>query len=122
MAYDLRWSRVSAADPVPTDFATRGSGALGDRPVSANAALIELASADTDLTAIVGRYGMLTLPVSLLYASDDQVISPSVDGDRTVAAITGATQERIDGGHMLPMTRPNASAAFIRAWAERTFG
>jgi len=27
-----------------------------------------------------------------------------------------------DGGHMLPVAHPEASAAFIRVWAERVLG
>ncbi|WP_277971283.1 epoxide hydrolase family protein [Sphingomonas echinoides] len=117
-AYGLRWGKIFAPDPVPADFATRGGGGLGDRPVSVNAALVELASADVDLAAIVSRYAELTIPVALLYGRDDQVIAPSIDGDRAVAAIPGATLEITDGGHMLPVAHPQASAAFVRRRAE----
>lgn len=118
-AYGLRWRTIFAPDPVPDDFATRGGGALGDRPVSMNAALVEVASADTDITAITDRYAALELPVALLYGRDDQVIDPSVDGERAVAAIPGATLALTDGGHMLPVSHPQPSAMFIRATAGR---
>ncbi len=117
-AYGLRWNKIFAPDPVPADFATRGGSGLGDRPVSVNAALVELASADVDLTAIVSRYADLTIPVALLYGRDDQVIAPSIDGEQAVAAIPGATLEMTDGGHMLPVAHPQASAAFVRGCAE----
>ncbi|MEG3158914.1 alpha/beta fold hydrolase [Sphingomonas sp. LB2R24] len=117
-AYGLRWGKIFAPDPVPADFATRGGGGLGDRPVSVNAALVELASADIDLTAIVSRYADLTIPVALLYGRDDQAIAPTIDGDRAVEAIPGATLEMTDGGHMLPVAHPQASAAFVRKCAE----
>jgi carboxypeptidase C (cathepsin A) len=39
-----------------------------------------------------------------------------------VAAIPGATIHMTDGGHMLPVAHPEASAAFIRVWAERVLG
>ena len=117
-AYGLRWGKIFAPDPVPADFATRGGGGLGDRPVSVNAALVELASADVDLAAIVSRYADLTIPVALLYGRDDQVISLSIDGEQAVAAIPGATLEMTDGGHMLPVAHPQASAAFVRRCAE----
>jgi len=118
-AYGLRWGKIFAPDPVPADFAVRGGGALGDRPVAVNAAMVELASADVDLAAIARRYPGLTIPVALLYGDDDQVIVPAVDGDRAVAAIPGATLEMTAGGHMLPVSHPEASAAFIRTCAER---
>ncbi|MGI4730898.1 MAG: epoxide hydrolase family protein [Janthinobacterium lividum] len=116
-AYGLRWGKIFAPDPVPSDFATRGGGLLGDRPVSVNAALVELASADHDLAAIAARYGSLTLPVALLYGRDDQVVDPAIDGKRAVDAIPGATLEMTTGGHMLPVSNPEATAAFIRARA-----
>ncbi|RZL85802.1 MAG: alpha/beta fold hydrolase [Sphingomonas sp.] len=120
-AYGLRWGKIFAPDAVPADFATRGGGGLGDRPVSVNAALVELASADADLAAIVSRYADLTIPVALLYGRDDQVIAPSIDGDRAVAAIPGATLEMTDGGHMLPVAHPQASTAFVRKWAQHVW-
>ena len=113
-AYELRWSKIFAPDAVPPDFAIRGGGALGDRPMSVNAALVELASADQDLAAITARYGSITLPVGLLYGRDDQVVDPATDGKRAVAAISGSTLELTDGGHMLPVSHPRATAAFIR--------
>jgi pimeloyl-ACP methyl ester carboxylesterase len=121
-AFGVRWSKIFAPDPVPADFATRGGGALGDRPVAVNAAMVELASADSDLAAIGSRFADLTIPVAMLYGRDDQVIAPAIDGNRAVAAIPGATIYMTDGGHMLPVARPEASAAFIRDWAGRVLG
>lgn len=121
-AYGVRWRKIFAPDPLPADFATRGGAALGDRPVSVNAALVELASADADLAAIADRYNTLTLPVTLLYGRDDQVIDPAIDGQGAVAAIGAAKLEMTEGGHMLPVAHPAATAAFIRACAGRLKG
>ena len=118
-AFGARWSGIFAPDPVPADFATRGGAALGDRPVSVEAALVELASADGDIAAIAARYRSLTLPVGLLYGRADQVADPATDGERAAATIPGATLEMTEGGHMLPVTHPAATAAFIRACAAR---
>lgn len=118
-AYGLRWRTIFAPDPVPDDFATRGGGALGDRPVSMNAALVEVASADKDIAAIADRYAALDLPVALLYGREDQVIDPAVDGERAVSVIPGATLELTGGGHMLPVAHPQATADFVRAVAGR---
>ena len=114
-AFGSRWSKIFAPDPVPSDFAIRGGGMLGDRPMSVNAALVELASADQDLTSIAARYGTLTLPVALLYGRDDQIVDPAIDGQRAVDAIPGATLKMTGGGHMLPVSHPEVTAAFIRA-------
>ena len=117
--FDLRWRRIFAPDPVPADFAIRGGAVLGDRPMSVEAALVEVASADHDLAAIAARYPALTLPVALLYGHDDQVVKPRVDGERAAAAIPGALLEMTLGGHMLPVAHPQATAAFIRTVAAR---
>ncbi|MES3106782.1 hypothetical protein O6011_00835 [Sphingomonas aurantiaca] len=47
------------------------------------------------------------------------MLAPAIDGERAVAAIPGATLEMTDGGHMLPVGHPQASAAFVRNCAER---
>jgi pimeloyl-ACP methyl ester carboxylesterase len=113
--FGLRWGKVFAPEVMPADFATRGGAGLGDRPVSVEAAMVELASADADLAAIAGRYGSLTLPVAMLYGREDGMVDPAVDGERARKAIAGATMEMTAGGHMLPVTHPRVCAAFIRA-------
>lgn len=117
--FGLRWGKIFAPEAVPADFATRGGAALGNRPMSVNAAMLEMASVDRDMAAIASRYGSIEMPVAMLYGRDDQVVDPTVDGAHARSAIAGALLEMTGGGHMLPVTHPQVSAAFIRTCASR---
>jgi pimeloyl-ACP methyl ester carboxylesterase len=117
--FGLRWGKIFAPEPVPADFATRGGAALGNRPMSVDAAMLEMASVDGDMAAVAARYGSLSLPVAMLYGRDDHAVDPAVDGERAREAIAGASLEMTEGGHMLPVTQPRATTAFIRACVAR---
>ncbi|RZM37567.1 MAG: hypothetical protein EOP67_00590 [Sphingomonas sp.] len=104
---------------MPADFATRGGAALGNWPIQVDAAMLEMASVDDNMAVAAARYGSLRLPVAMLYGHDDQVVVPAADGDRAWSAIAGALPEITKGGHMWPVTRPQATAAFIRSKCPR---
>lgn len=106
---------IFTPDPAPADFGTRGGGLLALRPGNLDAAMFEIAAARDDLLAMTPRYGSLDLPVSILFAREDNLLDPDLHGARTARAIPGATFEEIDGGHMLPVTHPEACARVIRA-------
>lgn len=101
-------------EPVPSDFAVRGGGALVARPGNFEAAAADLVAANDDLPAMVARYPGLTVPVAILYGRDDQILDPQVHGRRFADAVPAATLTLIDGGHMIPVTRPDETAAWIR--------
>ncbi|RZL72765.1 MAG: alpha/beta hydrolase, partial [Sphingomonas sp.] len=117
--FGWRWGKIFAPESVPADFATRGGAALGNRPMSVDAAMLEMASVDDDMAAVAARYGSLSLPVAMLYGRDDQVVDPAVDGEHARLAIVGASLEMTEGGHMLPVTHPQVTGAFIRASVSR---
>jgi len=117
--FALRWGKIFAPEPVPGDFAIRGGAALGNRPMSVDAAMLEMASVDDDMAVVAARYGSIKLPVAMLYGSDDQVVDPTVDGEHARSAIADASLEITEGGHMLPVTHPQATVAFIRVSASR---
>jgi pimeloyl-ACP methyl ester carboxylesterase len=104
---------VFAPEPVPDDFGVRGGGLLALRPGNVYAAMFEMQAAAAEMTAIAARYGELTLPVSILFAREDNILDPTRNGAQTVAEIDGARLEMVDGGHMLPVTQPELTAAFI---------
>lgn len=114
-SFDLRWSTIFAPEPVPADFATRGGAALGNRPRSVDAALLEVSSVDADLSKIAARLAGINIPVAILYGRDDQVVDPIAESAHARAVIPGVTVEITEGAHMLPVTQPAATAAFIRA-------
>ncbi len=105
---------IFAPDPVPADFGTRGGGALSLRPKSYMAGSFEIRGTPTEMAQLTARYGELWVPLAILYGREDNVLTPALHGEQTVDAIPGATLELIDGGHMLPVTHPEATEAWLR--------
>lgn len=108
---------VFAPETAPADFATRGGGVLALRPGNVYAAMYDIRAARDEIAAMVARYGTLTLPVSILYAREDNLLDYRLHGEATAAAIPGARLQLVDGGHMLSVTQPGVTAAFIDAAA-----
>jgi pimeloyl-ACP methyl ester carboxylesterase len=105
---------VFAPDLVPLDFATRGGGALSVRPQSYRAGSFEVMNAKPEVAWMAEHYGELALPSAILFGRGDRVLDPAIHGEATAAAIPGCRLERVDGGHMLPVTHPEVTAAFLR--------
>lgn len=105
--------QVFAPEPVPDDFAVRGGGVLALRPGNVYAAIFDMGAARDEMTALAARYGELTLPVSILYARADNILDFHLHGETTAAAIPHARLQLVDGGHMLPVTQPDLTAAFV---------
>ena len=104
---------VFAPEPPPADFATRGGGALAQRPASIAAAAADLAAAHYEMAGIAALYPTLAVRTAILFGRDDAILSATLHGDVTAAAIPGARIEVIDGGHMIPVTAPDATARFV---------
>lgn len=109
--------QIFAPEPVPADFGTRGGGLLALRPGNINAAFFELSSANDEMARLSRRYHELKLPVSMLYGREDHVLDHHLNGVVTAEHIATATLDLVDGGHMLPITQPERTVAFIRAAA-----
>jgi pimeloyl-ACP methyl ester carboxylesterase len=105
---------VFAPDPVPADFGTRGGGLLAVRPRGFEQGSFELTTARDAAAAIAAGYGAVEVPVAILYGRGDALLDPAMHGERTAAAIAGATVTLIDGGHMLPITWPAETEAWLR--------
>ncbi len=110
--------QVFAPDPVPHDFGTRGGGLIALRPSSFQAGAFEIDDANRAVGAMLPRYGAITLPVAILFGDDDRLLDPVAQGDVTAAAIPTARLTRIGGGHMIPVTRPAETAAWLRPLAQ----
>ncbi len=106
---------VFAPEIAPDDFGIRGGGLLSQRPAAIAAASAELFGANTDLQRMVSRYGDLHVPTSILFGRQDAILDPGLHGHRIAAVVPGAKIETIEGGHMLPVTVPDATARFVRA-------
>lgn len=105
---------VFAPDPVPADFAVTGGGALSARTSAYQMGSFEIRMAQQAMPRLVARYGEIRVPVSILYGRQDALLDPALHGERTVAEIAGAKLMLIDGGHMLPLTHPDETEAWLR--------
>lgn len=104
-----------APEPVTADFETRYGGAMLARPRAFYAASSEMVAVNDALAPLVARYGEIGVPVRILFGAGDEVLGAAVHGTRTAAAVPGARCTIVeDAGHMLPVTRPDRVAAFIR--------
>jgi pimeloyl-ACP methyl ester carboxylesterase len=106
---------IFAPEAVPEDFVTRGGGALSVRPIAIAAAAADLAGANDDVTVMAGRYAGIDVPTRILFGRQDAILDPAWNGHRTAAVIPGAKIDTIEGGHMIPITAPEACARFVRA-------
>lgn len=105
---------VFAPDPMPTRFWNDGGGLLGARPSALLAASSDIAAQPQEMPQMMLRYGALDLPIGVLFGSGDRVLDPGKQGEGFCAIAPDAELTRIAGGHMLPVTRPAETEAFIR--------
>jgi pimeloyl-ACP methyl ester carboxylesterase len=110
---------VFAPEAVPEDFGTAGGGLLAMRPSNFYASSSDLVDLEGELEGMVDRYPTLAIPVSILYARADNLLGYQLHGERTASEIPGAQIELVEGGHMLPFTQPELTAAFVRRAAAR---
>ena len=110
---------VFAPEPAPPDFAVKGGGLLSLCPAQFVAASCDMQAVAPRLPAIAERYGELTLPVGVLYGRHDAILDWRVNGQALADKAPGAWLELVDGGHMLPVTQPGVTAAFVERLVEQ---
>jgi pimeloyl-ACP methyl ester carboxylesterase len=107
-------------EPVAPDFAIRGGGLLSLRPRSFIGASTDLMASRSESGEIPSQYGDLTVPVGILFGTDDRILDPETHGKGLAARVAGADLELIEGaGHMIPITSADRAAAFIARMAQR---
>ena len=111
--------QVFAPEKVPADFVRRGGGTLGLRPRSFYATSTDMEAVNDGFDDMIRRYPSLSVPAGILFGKGDQLLTPGCMGKRRRSRIPGLDLELIDGGHMLPVTAPDAVADFIRRLARR---
>ncbi len=109
---------VFGPEAVPADWATRGGGYLGLRPSAFLNASADLRAMEDDVPMLVTAYDRVTAPVGVLYGRQDQILQADRHG-AVADQLADARLELVDGGHMLPITQPDATADFIRRVAAR---
>lgn len=115
----LALKEVFAPELPPRDFAGAGGGLLSMRSRSVENASADMIALDADLKMLPRRYAEIRVPVGVLFGRSDHVLDWRAHGESMKDAILGLEFELIDGGHMLPVTQPDACAAFIRRVAEQ---
>ena len=113
---------VFGPEPIPDDYDDLGGGALALRPRSFIAASSEVSLGSQPLIAQAARYAGLGLPTAILFGRGDRILDPAIHGGRLEAVVPGATLELIDGGHMIPLTRPDQTADWLRRFDRRVAG
>jgi pimeloyl-ACP methyl ester carboxylesterase len=109
--------------PVPGDFALRGGGLLALRPSSFIGSSTDLVATHSESGEAPARYEDLTLPVGILFGAGDRILDPAVHGKGLAAQVADADFELIEGGgHMIPVTSAERTAAFIARMAQRAAG
>lgn len=112
---------VFGPDAAPADYATRGGGLLTLRPKSFYNTSTDLVSVNTDLPAMMARYGTaLTLPMAMLYARGDRILDYRAQGEAMKRVCPALDLELLDiHGHMLPVTAAERCEQLVRRVATR---
>jgi pimeloyl-ACP methyl ester carboxylesterase len=106
--------------PVPADFATRGGGLLSLRPRAFIGASMDVTAAEQDLAGMPARYKDITMPVGILYGTEDRILDPALHAQGFVTKVPGTDLELIEGaGHMLLISSADQVAAFVARIARR---
>lgn len=110
---------VFTPDSPPPDFPTRGGGLLTLRPSSFFAASSDMVAISQDLPNMIGRYSTLTVPIAILFGTQDPILNYQTHGEAMKNIVATADLELIPGGHMLPVSAPEKTADWIRAVARK---
>jgi pimeloyl-ACP methyl ester carboxylesterase len=113
---------IFAPEAAPADFPVRGGGLLGLRPAAYLGAAADLLAVEHDLPAQQARYGELRLPVHMLYGEGDQVLDWRAQGEALKARVPQLQLTVVAGGHMLPVTQGEATAAWLDGVARQVLG
>ncbi len=113
---------VFSPDPVPGDFEVRAGGGLARRPGNYQTSASEMRSIANDLPDMMKRYSSLAVPVRILFGEGDTVLDPQLHGVALAQSAPDAHLEIVPGGHMLPVTYPHETAAWIHKVAKELLG
>ena len=106
--------QVFGPDPIPDDYAVKGGALLGLRPASFRNTSRDYLASGRDLRWMAGQYDSLQVPVRILYGAQDRILEADLHGSALVHRHPHIGLEVIAGGHMLPVTRAEDCARFIR--------
>jgi pimeloyl-ACP methyl ester carboxylesterase len=112
---------VFGPEAVPDDFAIRAGGVLGLRPISFYNTSTDLMAVNDDMPAIMQRYAGISYPIGMLYGRGDRLLDHRIDGEGMKAKHPALDLRLMEGGHMIPLTAPEACEQLIRDIAARRY-
>lgn len=119
---DARLELVFGPNEAPADFRTRGGGLLGLRPRAFVTASTDYQAVGLDMPGLTARFGELKMPVGVLYGDHDGVLDHQTNLDALRGSIPQLDEEVLPGiGHMVQITVPDTTEAFIRRMAAKSF-
>jgi pimeloyl-ACP methyl ester carboxylesterase len=109
--------QVFAPEAVPPDFPLRGGGMLSLRPEGFFGASEDLVAVEgaNDLAEMEQRYAQLEVDTDVLFGRDDIVLNWIRHGDALRRRSKRVALKVVEGGHMLPVTAPQVTAAWLQA-------
>lgn len=118
---DATLSYVFAPQSAPTDYMIAGGGWLGLRPSHIYATCSDVVALANDMPDLERRIGGITLPVSVLFGTADNVLSYEQDGASIPSRLPGTALVTLKGvGHMPHIVAVEDTMAFVREAAVRT--
>ncbi|EAQ01477.1 Alpha/beta hydrolase fold [Pseudooceanicola batsensis HTCC2597] len=110
--------QVFGPDEIPPEFPVRGGGLLAIRPKGYYHASVDFRASADDLPAMAREYARLAVPVRVLFGREDRILDHEHHGEVLVRRHPQIGLKLIEGGHMLPVTRPEDCISFVRTAAE----
>lgn len=114
--------QIFGPEAVPDDFGTRAGGLLSLRPSQFIAASRDIQALQAHMPAITSRLAELRIPIRVLFGRSDRILDWKLNGQGLVDCVKGAELTLVDGGHMLPVTKPELTADFIHDSANLIYG
>lgn len=105
----------------PRDFGFKGGGLLSLRPSSFYSASTDMCAIEHDLRLQQERYGELAVPVHILHGDGDRILDWRLHGEGLQQKVSHARLDVIPGGHMLPVSAPEQTTAWLQRAAEATW-
>lgn len=106
--------QIYGPETMPANAPTQGGGLLGLRPRHFFNTSRDFMASGRGLKQMAERYDSLSLPVRVLYGTEDRTLDHTHQGQELAALHPAIGLTLVPGGHMLPVTQPDTCAEFIR--------
>lgn len=114
--------QVYGPEEMPPNAPTQGGAMLTLRPSHFYNTSRDYMQSGDGLDEMSRKYAGLTVPVRLLYGTEDRILDPQIHGAKLVGRHPQMGLKLVPGGHMLPLTQPKVCAEFIREASDKMRG